>query len=305
MSDGMTNIAVLIRQEVDAPVSPVIQAIAEAARRRHGHAVLAVLFYGSGVRGGGDVDNVTDLYLLVESYGACYRNPFLRLANAVLPPNVYYLETAIEGRVARAKYGVLSLPHFERLVAPRTLQPYFWARFAQPTRLVWARDEAVRRRVNEALAQAVATTVQETLPLFTDSPAPQTLFQRAFRESYRTELRAERQERACELYTSFARRYDRLAEVLLSEPPGRNKVSTGHSGRAAGRWRRRRLAGKLLSVLRLMKGAFTFKDGAGYLLWKIERHSGVRQTLTPWQRRHPVLASTVLFWRLYRKGAFH
>jgi hypothetical protein len=53
-----------------------------------------------------------------------------------------------------------------------------------------------------------------------------------------------------------------------------------------------------------MKGAFTFKDGAGYLLWKIERHSGVRHDLTPWQRRHPILASSVLFWQLYRKGAF-
>jgi hypothetical protein len=39
-------------------------------------------------------------------------------------------------------------------------------------------------------------------------------------------------------------------------------------------------------------------------LWKIERHSGVSITLTPWQRRHPILASTVLFWQLYRKGAF-
>ena len=70
------------------------------------------------------------------------------------------------------------------------------------------------------------------------------------------------------------------------------------------KWVTRRFLGKLLSVLRLAKAAFTFQDGAGYLLWKIERHSGVSITLTSWQRRHIILASSVLFWRLYRKGAF-
>jgi hypothetical protein len=53
-----------------------------------------------------------------------------------------------------------------------------------------------------------------------------------------------------------------------------------------------------------MKAAFTFDDGAVYILWKIERHSGVGIELSDWQRRHPILASTTLFWRLYRKGAF-
>ena len=34
--------------------------------------------------------------------------------------------------------------------------------------------------------------------------------------------------------------------------------------------------GKLLHVLRLMKATTTFKGGADYILWKVERHSGVR-----------------------------
>jgi hypothetical protein len=38
-------------------------------------------------------------------------------------------------------------------------------------------------------------------------------------------------------------------------------------------------------------------------LWKIERHSGVRLPVSPWQRRHPLLASPVFLWRLYRVGA--
>jgi hypothetical protein len=184
------------------------------------------------------------------------------------------------------------------------LQSYFWARFAQPVRLVWARDAQMRARLCTAMSQAVATTAQEALPLLSEPLSAQELFRRAFQESYRTELRSERANRSAEIYDRFAQRYDRLAALLLSQAPHQDAPPAGAAHRAAARWRRRRWLGKLLSVLRLMKGAFTFKDGASYLLWKIERHSGVRQNLTPWQRRHPILASSVLFWRLYRKGAF-
>ena len=70
------------------------------------------------------------------------------------------------------------------------------------------------------------------------------------------------------------------------------------------KWFLRRLLGKLLSVLRLMKAAFTFHNGTQYILWKIERHTGVSIEVSNWQKRHPILASTTLFWRLYRNGAF-
>ena len=52
-----------------------------------------------------------------------------------------------------------------------------------------------------------------------------------------------------------------------------------------------------------MKAAFTFRGGARYLAWKVERHSGEAVALTPWQERHPILAAPPLLWRLYRKGA--
>jgi hypothetical protein len=64
------------------------------------------------------------------------------------------------------------------------------------------------------------------------------------------------------------------------------------------------LLGKILSALRLAKAVFTFDGGVEYILWKIERHSGVRAHTTPWQRRHPLLAAPGLAWRLYRRGAF-
>jgi predicted nucleotidyltransferase len=304
MTGPADEIEAIIGQEIDTPVPAAIQAVAEAARERHRPAVAGILFYGSCLTGGANLDGVVDLYLLVESYAEVYRNPLLRVANATLPPNVFYIEIAFAEQVVRAKYAILSLTHLERLVSPRTLQSYFWSRFAQPVRLVWARDAPVRARVTTALSQAVATTAQAVLPLLSEPPSAQELFRRAFQESYRTELRSERANRSVEIYDRFAQRYDRLAALLLTPEPHHDPPTPGAAHGAAARWRRRRWLGKLLSVLRLMKGAFTFKDGASYLLWKIERHSGVRHNLTPWQRRHPILASSVLFWRLYRKGAF-
>ena len=66
----------------------------------------------------------------------------------------------------------------------------------------------------------------------------------------------------------------------------------------------RTVQGKILSILRLMKAAYTFQGGADYLIWKIERHSGVKVELTPAQRKHPIWAGITTFWRLYRQGAF-
>ncbi len=69
-------------------------------------------------------------------------------------------------------------------------------------------------------------------------------------------------------------------------------------------WMVRFWQGKLLSLLRLLKGALTFRSGIGYVLWKIERHSGVKIEVPPRLRRYPLLATCVIFWRLYRKGAY-
>jgi hypothetical protein len=144
--------------------------------------------------------------------------------------------------------------------------------------------------------------VGETLPLMPTGWQPAALWQRAFTETYRTELRAERADQAERLYRTFAERYDRATEALGSAVGV--ALPAADRKRARRRWRARRMLGKTLSVLRLIKASFTFEDGATYLVWKIRRHSGVEAELTPWQRRHPILASSVLAWRLYRAGGF-
>jgi hypothetical protein len=294
----------LIASESATPAAPSIVAVAQAARRRHGSGIVAVLFYGSCLRGGDDVGNVVDLYLLADSYDEVHGNPLIRVFNRLLPPNVYYIETPFAGRTVRAKYALLTLPQFERLVSGRTLESYFWARFAQPTVVLWARESAIRERITRALATAVLTTLRETQLLLGPDAAADTVWARAFYEAYRTELRAEAPERGMALYEAFAARYDAITQIIDCPEHASLTEALERRRRAERKWRRRRIVGKTLSVLRLVKSAFTFEDGATYLIWKIERHSGVKFELSPWQKRHPILASGTLFWRIYRAGGF-
>ena len=299
-----TELVELIAAENAAPAAPSIVAVAEAARRRHGPGIAGVLFYGSCLRGGDDVGGIVDLYLLADSYEGVHRSRLMRLFNRLLPPNVYYIEAPFAGRTVRAKYALLTLEQLERLVDGRTLQSYFWARLAQPTVVLWAREPAIRERIARALATAVLTTVRETRPLLDPGAAPEGVWARAFGEAYRTELRAEAPDRGAALYQAFAARYEMIAQIIHRPERASPSEALERRRRAERKWRRRRVLGKTLSVLRLVKSAFTFEDGATYLIWKIERHSGVRFELTPWQKRHPILASGTLFWRIYRAGGF-
>ncbi len=306
------DLEALRREETALPVAAPIAAISEAARKRHGPAVAAVLFYGSCLRLGSDADKIVDLYVLVDGYRAAYGAGLQAVTNWALPPNVFYLETPFEDRSVRAKYAVVSLADFAAGAGGRWFHPYLWARFAQPCRLAYCRDGAARDVVVATLAAALRKGVAEGLALVGGRFHLRDLWVALFRQTYRTELRAEPPQRAAEIYAADAAHYERLTAAVLPGLGARQIDGDqawagpvgGPAGAAGVRWWLRRLQGKLLSVARLVKAAFTFQDGAEYLLWKIERHSGVSITLTPWQRRHPLLASTVLFWRLYRKGAF-
>ena len=302
MSDVPESLLRLIMEESAGPRPPAMVAVADAARRRHGNAIVAVLLYGSCLRERSFADRIVDLYLLADDYAKLHHSPIMRALNGLLPPNVYYIEEGLEGGRVAAKYAIVTLDQFERLVSRGTLQPYFWARFAQPTIILWTADDAVRRRVQQALGEAVSTMIHEILPLMPAGWTPAMLWRRAFVETYRTELRAERSHQAGRLYRAFAERYDRATEAVCQKLGAAAPVAARQ--RASSRWRQRRILGKLLSVLRLLKASFTFEDGATYLVWKIRRHSGVEVELTPWQRRHPILASSVLAWRLYRAGGF-
>ncbi|MDF1585868.1 hypothetical protein [Marinimicrococcus flavescens] len=301
MATLLEQIEAVLAPETERRAAPSVHAVADAARRHWGGGVVAVLFYGSCLRSGEDEGKLVDLYLLAEGYGQVHRWFLPRLLNRLVPPNVYYVETVFEGRTVRAKYALVSLEQLSRLVGPETDNPYFWARFAQPTGILWARDPAVAATVRRALAQAVASMAAAARPLLGAAPTARDLWVEALAQTYATELRSEPAGKGHELFDHAPERWERLGRLVLAALPAPGK---GDREACRARWRRRQRQGKLWSVARLVKAAFTFQGGADYLVWKVERHSGVRMELTPWQRRHPVLAAPVLFWKYRRLGAF-
>ena len=175
-----------------------------------------------------------------------------------------------------------------------------------------------KNQVLEALACAVNKFVSQTLPQMDSTFSARDLWSRGLALSYRSELRTEEPERAAErLFDANPEYYRALTQLVLEtlsydlkanaesetycspvELPGASRLLNAWG------WHVRILQGKLLSVLRLLKGLFTFEGGIDYILWKIERHSGVHVEVGATLRRFPPVAMVVIFWRLYRQDAF-
>jgi hypothetical protein len=282
------NLRALVAEELGLPVDPRVAAMAEAIAAKHGAASRAVLFYGSCLREREIEGRMLDFYLIVSDYRAAYAKGWLALANRLIPPNVFYFEH--DGLAA--KYAVLSEVDFHSLNGPETSNVSVWARFAQPSRLVWAADELARGKAIDAVSRAAPTLLAAAGP---KPGEPQLeLWRRAFALTYSAELRAERTGRAASVVDLDPERYRRFAQPALEAA----KTFDNSGG-----WARRRLEGKALSVIRLVKASATFAGGAEYIAWKINRHAGTNIKLTPWQQRHPLLAGLSLLPRLLRSGA--
>ena len=73
-----------------------------------------MVFYGSCLRKQ-SAEGVLDLYVVVDDYRSAYGSRALAIANAVLPPNVFYVETRDGETTVRAKYAVISRADLQRL----------------------------------------------------------------------------------------------------------------------------------------------------------------------------------------------
>lgn len=307
----------LVEAELAQSVSPGACALAERIRARHGAAVRAVLFYGSCLRHGDDREGVLDLYVLVENYRSAYTSWAHAAMNRLLPPNVFYLEARVGDHLVRGKYAVLACRDLTRLTSAQTFEPYFWARFAQPCALVYAADDQVRRDVAAALSTAILTTVGCSVPLVAPRFSSRELWTTTWSETYRAEVRAERPGATAALWASAPDRYERVTRLALpalpypavadeASDPIMFTVSLPHAAprRARMLWRIRRVYGKARFLLRILRNALIFDGGVDYVLWKIQRHSGVEVDYRWRERRHPLLALGTEAWRLYRAGAF-
>ena len=292
-----------------------IQPLLDEIRQKHGEALLAILVYGSWLRG--KRDTMLDFYVLVEDYrtlDSAWQGWMCRL----LPPNVYHIhhkknDLETESSELRAKYALLTLSRFRKAMQ-HDFHSYFWARFAQPCEVLYVRDEASRAVLTEALNSAATTFVQRVIPAMGDNFSSSELWTHGLALTYQCELRTESSNRGESIYEFDPAYYDGVTSAFsrqntsISNAKDENLYSN-QSNRFSRKfslltWWLRRVQGKLLSLLRLVKAAFTFNEPLEYLLWKIERHTGLYIEPTQRQLKHPLIFAWPLLWRLHRQGAF-
>jgi hypothetical protein len=299
----------LVAKELAQPVQPVVADMAAAIAGKYPGA-RAVLYYGSTLRDAQLEGLMLDFYLIVADYALAFGKSWLARANKLLPPNVFPFE--YKGLVA--KYAILSEADFARLASPATRNVSVWARFSQPSRLIWSADRAAADVAIRTVARAAPTLLDAARPCVPDRIDPLDLWRQAFALTYAAELRAERTGRAESVVDADPDRYRAFtgpaleaaglaAHIVNDRLVFERPMSTAERAQGRKCWARRRREGKALTLLRLAKASATYAGGIDYLAWKISRHSGQKVEIRPWQRKWPILGAITLLPRLIAKGA--
>lgn len=305
----MLSLTQLVADELAIPVLPQVQDFAAHIAGQYPGAARAVLFYGSCLRSEQFEGLMLDFYLIVSSYEAAYDKAWLAKWNRRLPPNVFPFQH--DGLMA--KVAVLSEQDFHDLNRPSASAVSVWARFAQPSRMVWAADEDAKKMAVRAISGAAPTLLNAALAFVEREVDVLDLWQTGFQMTYGAELRAERKDRPSSVIAFDTERYETFGRAALHHSMIANELRGDKVHIVAdperrimqerNRWPALRRRGKILTVARLAKAAFTYAGGIDYLAWKVNRHAGTDIKVRAWQRRWPLVAALFLVPKLLAKGA--
>lgn len=278
-----------------APVDPAVAEFAAALGAADG--ARAVLFYGSNLRTG-SLDGVLDFYILLPGS-----------REAAIWPRVSYHERAHGGITLRAKVATMQLATFARAAAGDLTDTTVWARFVQPSALVWTADAEARGELVAAIASACTTAARLAAALGPEHGAAQDYWRALFRATYQAEFRVEKSGRENDILSVNAAHFAGLLPLALAAAgiaPGQEgeqlspQISPSDRRAILNWWARRRRMGKPLNLVRLVKASTTFEGAARYAAWKIERHTGMPVAVTPFRERFPLLAAPQVLWELWR-----
>lgn len=309
MAPDMPSLTQLVAEELAVPVQAGVSEFASHIAAQFNGAARAVLFYGSCLRSEQLQGEMLDFYLIVSDYKTAYDKSWLAKWNRRLPPNVFPFQH--NGLIA--KVAVLSESDFHDLNRSAASAVSVWARFAQPSRLVWCADETARQSAIMAISGAAPTLLNAALAFVEREVDILDLWQSGFQMTYSAELRAERKDRPSSVMAFDPERYGRFGIAALNHTRIANKMRgdrilllpdvDGKIAQEKNRWPGLRRRGKLLTIARLAKAAFTYAGGIDYLAWKINRHAGTQIVIQPWQRKWPLVAALFLVPKLWAKGA--
>jgi hypothetical protein len=280
---------------------------------KYGKSVSAIILYGSCLRNQDYGNGIIDLYVVISSYEEAYDKKSLRILNSLLAPNVFYTEVGENEMKIRAKYAVISLDDLNDGVE-NWFHSYIWSRFAQPVRFLYTRDVETKQTLHSIIAKSVIKFLNLTIaalgPGRFDTEA---IWANGLTLTYSAELRPESINRAqyitqqsisdlVKLTQHAAPVISGLMEEITKGSYQANTSSTKMKN-CIRVWRLRRWQGRILSILRLMKAVFTFKDCVDYAAWKIKRHTGINIEVTPLLQKHPILFGLNTLWQLLRRNA--
>lgn len=294
------TLAAAIRAELETPAPEAVRKLAAALADPARDA--ALLYYGSTLRTG-DLSGILDFYRLTRRP---HRRGLRGAVERVLWPEVSYHEVEVGGVTLRAKVATLPLAAFRRAAEGRTMDTTIWARFVQPTQLVWQADQAAGEAATGAVAEAVKTAARFAAALGPVEGPPDAYWTALFRQTYAAEFRVETTDRADTVIAAAGPRYDSLLPLAWRE--GGVAFETVAVGlrpdkRGLPGWAVRSAAGKPLNIARLAKAAFTFDGAAKYAAWKVQRHTGIEIPVTAFAERYPLLAAPGAWLRLRRAQA--
>lgn len=282
-----------------APVHPAVATFAKVLAAEAG--ALAVLFYGSNLRTGA-LDGVLDFYILVPGQHEA----------AIWPTVSYHERTDSDGdgeTTLRAKVATMALTSFNRAASGTLTDTTIWARFVQPSALVWAENDAAREEVTAAIGAACITAARLAAALGPVTGQAEDFWRALFRATYKAEFRVEKRGREEDILSVNAAHFNGLLPLALDATgiaPGQHgalltpQLTPPERRRTLGWWKRRQRLGKPLNLIRLVKASATFEGAAHYAAWKIERHTGMAVAITPFRERFPLLAAPQVLWDLWR-----
>lgn len=298
MSASEEGLRTRIVESLAAPVDPAASAFARALATEAG--ARAVLFYGSNLRTG-SLEGVLDYYVLLPGTNEA----------AIWPTVSYHEREHVDARgdtVLRAKVATMRLATFARAAKGEAADTTIWARFVQPSALVWADDEQARNEVAVAIGDACITAGRLAAVLGPACGTAEDYWGALFRATYKAELRVEKHGRENEILAVNRAHFSGLLPLALAaggiDSRSQGEKLTPHLVSAERRrvlrwWKRRRWLGKPLNLLRLAKATSTFEGAARYAAWKIERHTGVKVKITPLRERFPLVLAPQLIWALW------
>lgn len=303
------------RRDDGAMTVPEVRAPAEAhrligpLREAGGDSLRAILLFGSQlVRATPDGHSAWDVVLVVDSYGdfhrqlvsgGHHRRPawLLSLLARVLPPNITAFDPGDDGPLA--KCAIVSREHFQRALGPRARDHFLKGRMVQKVAVPWARDEAARAEVEEALAGARRGVLSWVAPCLAGDFDADALARRMLEVSYGGELRPESGDRVSQVHGAQAAFLHGAFQDVLDQAAQAGEVTPVGEGRfrlarEPGRWERWRVSlyfarSKVRATARWLKHVVTFNDWLTYIQRKVERRLGTTVEITPWERRLPLL----------------